>query len=270
MGSCSARLCRRQRCPLAAASPPPQSHLLLRTSPRVASFLSQSISFPLVASRACATTTPSAARPPPPRRRGALTTGPYFSYLSCVVVSLQRLHLVLPVPVPNSERSTHISPPPSPLAPATHGTPVGSHHQTLSAPVHSCASFPVAHWCSSTTRCPPIATGASSPTTTVRRRLRPHRGQLTPSSSAPPQPPSQHYITPVKLPDPSISPLVHHIDSLMLAGVPPHRRRFCLRRSPLIQHIFIQLVARIRSPCLTEARAQVCCRRSPPEPRRRR
>jgi hypothetical protein len=57
-----------------------------------------------------------------------------FSYLSRVVVSLQRLHLVLPVPVPNSERSTHISPPPSSLAPATHGTPVGSQHQTLSMP----------------------------------------------------------------------------------------------------------------------------------------
>jgi hypothetical protein len=81
-----------------------------------------------------------------------------------------------------------------------------------------------------------------------RRRLRSHRGQLTPSSPAPPQPPSQHYIIPVKLHDPSISPLVQHIDFPTLAGFSPRRRRFCLRRSPLIQHVFIQLVARTPSP----------------------
>jgi hypothetical protein len=81
-----------------------------------------------------------------------------------------------------------------------------------------------------------------------RRRLRSHRGQLTPSSPTPPQPPSQHYIIPVKLHDPSISPLVQHIDFPTLAGFSPRRRRFCLRRSPLIQHVFIQLVARTPSP----------------------
>jgi hypothetical protein len=36
-----------------------------------------------------------------------------------------------------------------------------------------------------------------------------HRGQLTPSLSAPPQLISQHYINPVKLYDPSIGPLEH-------------------------------------------------------------
>jgi hypothetical protein len=38
----------------------------------------------------------------------------------------------------------------------------------------------------------------------------------------------------------------------------------------LIQHVFIQLMARTRSPRLTGSRAQVTCRRSPPELRRRR
>jgi hypothetical protein len=82
--------------------------------------------------------------------------------------------------------------------------------------------------------------------------------------------PSQHHIIPVKLPDPSSDSLVHHCASPTLAGVLPRRRCLCLRRSPLIQHVFFQLMVPTRSPCLTEAHAQVGYRRSPPELRRRR
>jgi hypothetical protein len=66
-----------------------------------------------------------------------------FSYLSRVVVSLQRLHLVLPVPVPNSKPSTHI-PRCSPLpTPAALGTTVGSPHRAPLAPIDPCNSSPV-------------------------------------------------------------------------------------------------------------------------------
>jgi hypothetical protein len=63
---------------------------------------------------------------------------------------------------------------------------------------------------------------------------------------------------------------VHHSAFPMLAGVLPRRRRIGLRRVPSIQHVFIQLMARTRSPRLTGSRAQVTCRRSPPELCRRR
>jgi hypothetical protein len=172
--------------------------------------------------------------------------------------------------VHNSERSTHIPPPPSPFAPAAHGITVDSKHQASSVPIHPCASFPVAHWCSSTTRCHPIATGTSSPTKRRRRHLRPHRGQLAPSLSTPPRYPSQHYIIPVKLPDPSIDPLFQHISLPTIAGIHLRRRRHCPRRLPVTRCVFFQLMVPTRSLCLTEARAQVCCRRSPPEHCRRR
>jgi hypothetical protein len=71
----------------------------------------------------------------------------------------------------------------------------------------------------------------------------------------------------VKLLDLSIDLLVHHRASPTLAGVLPRRRRFGLRRSPLIQHLFIQLIARAPSPSRTGSRAQVPCRRSPSESR---
>jgi hypothetical protein len=74
----------------------------------------------------------------------------------------------------------------------------------------------------------------------------------------------------VKLHDLSISSLVQHIDSPTLAGISPRRRHYCLHRSPLIQHVFVQLVAPTPSPRLTEARVQVFCRRRLPEHCRRR
>jgi hypothetical protein len=152
---------------------------------------------------------------------------------------LPRPHYVLLLPIPNSERPSRIPPPPSSSAPAAHGTSMGNPHQTISTPINLCTSFPVARWCSSTTRCPPISTETSSPTKRRRRRhLRPHRGQLAPSLSTPPWYPSQHYII----------PLVHHRASPTLAGVLPRRRHFGLRRSPSIQHLFIQLIARAPSP----------------------
>jgi hypothetical protein len=122
--------------PLAAASPPPQRHLLLRSFPRVALFLSRSSSSSLVASRV--------RWPPPPRRRGELTTGLNFQSLACNGITPTSTSYCSSSRA-NSERSTHTPPPPSPLAPATHGTPVGSQHQTLSAPINPCASFPVVH-----------------------------------------------------------------------------------------------------------------------------
>jgi hypothetical protein len=190
--------------------------------------------------------------------------------LSRAAAPLQRLHSVLLLPVPNSEHPSHNFPPLSSSAPATHGTPVDSKHQASSVPIHPCASFPVARWCSSTTRCHPIATGTSSPTKRRRRHLRSHRGQLAPSLSTPPRYPSQHYITPVKLPDPSIDPLVQHISLPTIAGIHLRRRRHCPRRLPVTRCVFFQLIVPARSLCLTEARAQVCCRRSPPEHCRRR
>jgi hypothetical protein len=190
--------------------------------------------------------------------------------LSRAAAALQRLHSILLLPVPNSEHPIHNSPPPSSSAPATHGTPVDSKHQASSVPIHPCASFPVARWCSSTTRCHPIATGTSFPTKRRRRHLRSHRGQLAPSLSTPPRYPSQHYITPVKLPDPSIDLLVQHISFPTIAGIPLHRRRHCPRRLPVTRCVFFQLMVPTRSPCLTGARAQVGCRRSPSEHCRRR
>jgi hypothetical protein len=151
-----------------------------------------------------------------------------------------------------------------------HGTTVDSPHRTSPAPIKACASFSVVHWCSSTTCCHPIPTGTSSPTKRRRRHLRPHHGQLALSLSTPPRYPSQHHIITLKLPDPFIGSLVHHSASPTLAGVLPRRRHSCLRRSPLIQHVFFQLMVPTRSPCLTEAYAQVGCRHSPPELRRRR
>jgi hypothetical protein len=81
-----------------------------------------------------------------------------------------------------------------------------------------------------------------------RRRPRPHRGQLDPSPSTPTRHRSQHHIITPKLPDPFIGSLVHHHASPTLAGVLPRRRRFGLRRSPLIQCLFFQLIVPTRSP----------------------
>jgi hypothetical protein len=123
----------------------------------------------------------------------------------------------------------------------------------------------VVHWCSSTTRGPPISIEISSPTITTRRRLRPHRGQHHSSSPEPPQHHKQHHIITLKLFDLSIGSLVHYRASPTLAGILPRRRRIGLRRSPSIQHVFIQLMAPTHSPCLTEAFAQVVanvCHRS--------
>jgi hypothetical protein len=107
----------------------------------------------------------------PERPPAATSSSPWTAHrealilgLSRATASLQCLPSVLPVPVPNFEHSTHIPPPLSSLAPATHGIPVGSHHRTSSVPIHPHASFPVAHQCSSTSFCLPIATGTSSPT----------------------------------------------------------------------------------------------------------
>jgi hypothetical protein len=68
-----------------------------------------------------------------------------------------------------------------------------------------------------------------------------HRGQLTPSLPAPPQPLSQHYINPVKLYDPFVGSLVHCIAFPMLAGVYLCCHRHCLRQSPLIRSVCSQL-----------------------------
>jgi hypothetical protein len=69
----------------------------------------------------------------------ALTFG-----LSRATASRQPLRPIAQVPEPICEHPTHISPPPSSSAPATHGTPVGSHNQTSSTPINPCASFSVA------------------------------------------------------------------------------------------------------------------------------
>jgi hypothetical protein len=192
------------------------------------------------------------------------------SSLSHAAAPLQHLRAVLLLPSLNFEHPSHISPPPSSSAPAAHGTPVGSPHQLTPTPINTCTSFLVTCSCSTTNCSPPISTRTSSPTKHRRHHLRPHRGQLALSLSTPPRYPSQHHIIPVKLPDPSSDSLVHHYASPTLAGVLPRRRRLCLRRSPLIQHVFFQLMVPTRSPCLTEAHAQVGCRCSPPELRRRR
>jgi hypothetical protein len=67
--------------PLAASSPPLQRHLLLRSFPRVASFLSRSISSPLVASRARATPSRAVRRLPRSHRRCQLLLAPVASPL---------------------------------------------------------------------------------------------------------------------------------------------------------------------------------------------
>jgi hypothetical protein len=170
------------------------------------------------------------------------------SSLSRAAAPLQHPHPILLLPVPNSERLSRISPPPSSSALAAHGPPVGSPHRTPSAPINTCTSFPIACLCSTTNCCHPIPTGTSSPTKRRRRHLRPNRGQLAPSLSMPPRYPSQHHIITVKLPDPSIDSLVHHCASPTLAGVLPRRRRFGLRRLPLIQCLFFQLIVPTRSP----------------------
>jgi hypothetical protein len=81
-----------------------------------------------------------------------------------------------------------------------------------------------------------------------RRRTRPHRGQLDPSPSTPTRHRSQHHIITPKLPDPFIGSLIHHRASPTLAGVLPRRRRFGLRRLPLIQRLSFQLIVPTRSP----------------------
>jgi hypothetical protein len=167
--------------------------------------------------------------------------------LSHAAAPLQHLHAVLLLPAPNSEHLSHIFPRrrPLPLRPRT-----AARGQPTPDPLRLNQHLHKLPCC--------------------LLHLRPHRGQLALSLSTPPRYPSQHHIIPVKLPDPSSDSLVHHCASPTLAGVLLRRRRLCLRRSPLIQCIFVQLVARTRSPCLTEARAQACCRRSPPEHCRRR
>jgi hypothetical protein len=96
------------------------------------------------------------------------------------------------------------------------------------------------------------------------------RGQHHSSSPEPPQHHKQHHIITLKLFDLSIGSLVHHRVFPTLAGVSPRRRRIGLRRFPLIQRVFIQLVARTRSPGLTGSRAQDLGQHLPPELRRRR
>jgi hypothetical protein len=136
--------CRRQRCPsgrrftAAAAPPPAEIFSTRRLLPLPVQFLSPG-------------GLPRAPRLPerPPAATSSLPWSAHHraltSYLSHATASLQCLYPVLPVPITHFEHLTHISPPPSPLAPATHGTPVGSHHQTSSAPINPCASFPIAH-----------------------------------------------------------------------------------------------------------------------------
>jgi hypothetical protein len=94
-----------------------------------------------------------------------------------------------------------------------------------------------------------------------RRRLRPHRGQLTPSISTPPRLPSQHHIITPELYDHLVESLVPCIILPTLTGVCPRRRHPCLRRLPLIQPVYSRLIAPTPSPRLTEAHAQVPCRR---------
>jgi hypothetical protein len=169
------------------------------------------------------------------------------SSFSHAAAPLQHTHPILLLPEPNSERPSRIPSPPSSSAPAAHGTPVGSPHRTFPAPIKTCASFPVVHWCSWTTCCHPIPTGTSSPTKRRRRHLQPHRGQPALSLSEPPRYPSQHHIITLKLPDPFIGSLVHDSAFPTLAGVLPRRHRFGLRRLPLIQCLFFKLIVPTRS-----------------------
>jgi hypothetical protein len=97
-----------------------------------------------------------------------------------------------------------------------------------------------------------------------------HRGQLTPSLPALPQPLSQHYIKLVKLYDPFVGFLVHCIAFPTLAGVYLCCHRHCLRQSPLIRSVCSQLTAPIPFPRLTGACVQVLRWCWPPEHRRRR
>jgi hypothetical protein len=98
-----------------------------------------------------------------------------------------------------------------------------------------------------------------------------HRGQPVAGTFEPSHHPRQNHIIALKLSDPSLDPLVHHSAFPTLAGDLPRRRRLGLRRTPSILHVFIKLMARTRSSCLTGPRAQVVGRRSSPEqPRRRR
>jgi hypothetical protein len=96
-----------------------------------------------------------------------------------------------------------------------------------------------------------------------------HRGQLTPSLSAPPRPLSQHYINTLKLYDLFVDSLVHCIAFTTLAGVYLRRRHHYPRRSPLIRSVCSQLTTPTPFPRLTSACVQVLRRCWPPEHRRR-
>jgi hypothetical protein len=269
-GSCSVPLCRWQRCTssrrfTAAAGPPPaEIFSTRRLLPLPVQFLSPGglprarHGYP---ERPPAATSSSSWR----THHRALTFG-----LSRATASRQPLRPIAPVPEPICEHPTHISPPPSSSAPATHGTPVGSHNQTSSTPNQPLCKLSrssvvlINHQLSSN------CNRSSTSDERHRRRPRPHCGQLAPGTPAPPQPPSQHHIILVKLHDLSISSLVQHIEPPTIAGIHPRRRRHCSSRLPPIRCVSFQLIVPTRSPCLTEARAQVCCQRRSPEHRRRR
>jgi hypothetical protein len=132
-----------------------------------------------------ATAAPNARRPPPHRRRGEPPGKPWSSYLSRALTPLASLHPVSPIslafPKPQPTLHCRLSSP----APATHGIPVGSHHQAPSAPINPRPSFPVAHSYSLTPCCPPIAARASSPTSAVVAAFGPIVGSPTRASPHP-------------------------------------------------------------------------------------
>jgi hypothetical protein len=173
--------------PLAAASPPPQRHLLLRSIPRVALLLPRSSSSPLVASRARATHTRAfvgchllvaVERSPQSLNflslaRNSITSTPtFYSGSSSNQFRALDPHSTAAVSFcsgharhARGQPSPDLLHPNQPLCKLPRSSLVLIDHQLSSDCNRSFASDERRH-----------------------RRLRPHRGQLTPGSPAPPQP----------------------------------------------------------------------------------
>jgi hypothetical protein len=146
---------------------------------------------------------------------------------------------------------------------------VGSRHQASLAPTNPCASFPYSLLVLVDPLLPSNCSQSPVSDKRRRRRLRPHRGQLTLSDPTPPRLPNPHYINAVQLYDLFVGSLVPCIAVPTLAGVCPCHRRHCLCRLLLIRRIHSQLFVSISSPRPAEALALPLHRRRSPEPRHR-
>jgi hypothetical protein len=93
-----------------------------------------------------------------PRLPPAATSwSPWTGHPGALTLSLSRAAAphphppaVLLTPASNFQYSSCTPPPPSPSSPAAHHPPVGSPHQTTSAPANARTSFPVTCSCSTT------------------------------------------------------------------------------------------------------------------------